>query len=131
MVWLCEWLLFICWPSKLKGKSMLIEKKENYKLIYSDENSFSKFYSSFLKKEKEFDKENLIVQISNEINITKEDFLLFLSIAKQKKENSTSLVIVYKDINIDDFPEDFNIVPTLVEAEDIIEMEAIERELGF
>jgi|AOAMet1_18_M0_10_1038524.scaffolds.fasta_scaffold36862_2 hypothetical protein len=131
MVWLCEWLLFICWLSKLKGKSMLIEKKENYKLIYSDENSFSKFYSSFLKKEKEFDKENLIVQISNEINITKEDFLLFLSIAKQKKENSTSLVIVYKDINIDDFPEDFNIVPTLVEAEDILEMEAIERELGF
>lgn len=131
MVWLLEWLLFICWPGKLKGKSMLIEKKENYKLIYSDENSFSKFYSSFLKKEKEFDKENLIVQISNEINITKEDFLLFLSIAKQKKENSTSLVIVYKDINIDDFPEDFNIVPTLVEAEDIIEMEAIERELGF
>ena len=131
MVWLYEWLLFICWPSKLKGKSMLIEKKENYKLIYSDENSFSKFYSSFLKKEKEFDKENLIVQISNDINITKEDFLLFLSIAKQKKENSTSLVIVYKDINIDDFPEDFNIVPTLVEAEDIIEMEAIERELGF
>ena len=131
MVWLCEWLLFICWLSKLKDKSMLIEKKENYKLIYSDENSFSKFYSSFLKKEKEFDKENLIVQISNEINITKEDFLLFLSIAKQKKENSTSLVIVYKDINIDDFPEDFNIVPTLVEAEDILEMEAIERELGF
>ena len=131
MAWLLEWLLFICWPSKLKGKSMLIEKKENYKLIYSDENSFSKFYSSFLKKEKEFDKENLIVQISNEINITKEDFLLFLSIAKQKKENSTSLVIVYKDINIDDFPEDFNIVPTLVEAEDIIQMEAIERELGF
>ena len=131
MVWLLEWLLFICWPSKLKGKSMLIKKKENYKLIYSDENSFSKFYSSFLKKEKEFDKENLIVQISNDIDITKEDFLLFLSIAKQKKENSTSLVIVYKDINIDDFPEDFNIVPTLVEAEDIIEMEAIERELGF
>ena len=131
MAWLLEWLLFICWPSKLKGKSMLIEKKENYKLIYSDENSFSKFYSSFLKKEKEFDKENLIVQISNDINITKEDFLLFLSIAKQKKENSTSLVIVYKDINIDDFPEDFNIVPTLVEAEDIIQMEAIERELGF
>ena len=131
MAWLLEWLLFICWPSKLKGKSMLIEKKENYKLIYSDENSFSKFYSSFLKKEKEFDKENLIVQISNDIDITKEDFLLFLSIAKQKKENSTSLVIVYKDINIDDFPEDFNIVPTLVEAEDILEMEAIERELGF
>ena len=32
---------------------------------------------------------------------------------------------------MDDFPEDFNIVPTLIEAEDIIEMENMERELGF
>ena len=32
---------------------------------------------------------------------------------------------------MDDFPEYFNIVPTLIEAEDIIEMEAMERELGF
>ena len=32
---------------------------------------------------------------------------------------------------MDDYPEDFNIVPTLIEAEDIIEMENMERELGF
>lgn len=32
---------------------------------------------------------------------------------------------------MDDFPENFNIVPTLIEAVDILEMEAMERELGF
>jgi hypothetical protein len=34
-------------------------------------------------------------------------------------------------VNVDDFPETFNIVPTLVEAEDVIEMENIQRDLGF
>jgi hypothetical protein len=34
-------------------------------------------------------------------------------------------------MNADDFPENFNIVPTLIEAEDILEMENMERELGL
>ncbi|MGK0448376.1 MAG: hypothetical protein ACJA2M_002166 [Polaribacter sp.] len=38
---------------------------------------------------------------------------------------------MYNNINIHDFPENFNIVPSLIEAEDILEMEAMERELGF
>jgi hypothetical protein len=54
-----------------------------------------------------------------------------LNIAEQKKENGTSFVVIYKTINIDDLPDNFNIVPTLIEAEDILEMEAMERELGF
>jgi hypothetical protein len=52
-------------------------------------------------------------------------------VAKSKKENGTSFVIISRSFNVDDFPDTFNIVPTIEEAEDIIEMEAIERELGF
>ena len=40
-------------------------------------------------------------------------------------------MLVNSDANVSSFPENFNIVPTLQEAEDILEMEAIERELGF
>jgi hypothetical protein len=110
---------------------MLIEKKEKYTLISSDENPFSEFYNAFSKKENGLDKENLILHIFNKINISKDDYLLLLSVTQQQKENGTSFVMVYNTINIDDFPENFNIVPTLIEAEDIIEMEAMERELGF
>ncbi len=110
---------------------MIIEKKTNYTLISSDENSFKEFYTSFLNTEKELQKEHLILEVSNNINTTTEDFLLFLSVSDNKKENGTSFVIVNTAINVDDFPETFNIVPTLQEAEDILEMEAIERELGF
>ena len=51
--------------------------------------------------------------------------------AEQKKENGTSFVVLNSSVNADDFAENLNIVPTLQEAEDILEMETIERELGF
>jgi hypothetical protein len=110
---------------------MIIDKKENYTLISSDEKSFSDFYTYFLKKGNGLDKENLILNIFCEINISKKDYILLSNISQQKKENGTSFVIIYNNINIDDFPENFNIVPSLIEAEDILEMEAMERELGF
>lgn len=110
---------------------MIIEKKEKYTLISSDETSFSDFYNSFIKKITFFEKQHLVIQISDNIYVKTEEFLLFLSIAEQKKENGTSFVILKDNINVDHFPDNFNIVPTLIEAVDIIEMEAMERELGF
>lgn len=110
---------------------MQIEKKSTYTLIASTEKEFANFYDSFLKNVVTFKKEHLVLQISEDINITNEDFLLFLDIAEEKKENGTSFVVICTTVDVDDFPETFNIVPTLLEAEDILEMEAIERELGF
>ncbi len=110
---------------------MQVEKRENYTLITSDEKLFSDFYNSFLKEIKSLEKEHLILEILDDVNSSSKDFLLFLNIAKQKKEDGTSFVIVNNKVNIDDFPETFNIVPTFQEAEDVLEMEAIERELGF
>jgi hypothetical protein len=110
---------------------MLIEKKQNYILISSDENSFSDFYTSFLKEEKTFKNDHLVLQFSTKINMIKDNFLVFLECSRLKKESGTSFVIINSSVNVDEFPEDFNIAPTLIEAEDILEMEAIERELGF
>ena len=53
---------------------------------------------------------------------------------KQMKPHIDKLVkegYSIEEIDIDDFPESINIVPTLQEAKDIMEMEAIERDLGF
>ncbi|MDG1227894.1 MAG: hypothetical protein P8P15_07955 [Polaribacter sp.] len=110
---------------------MKVEKKNNYTVILSDEETFSQFYKSFLIGNKKFQKENLIIVISDNFTPSREEFLLFSKISEQKKESGRSFVIVSANIDIDDFPDYFNIVPTLQEAEDVIEMEAIERELGF
>ncbi|MHB0755035.1 hypothetical protein [Polaribacter sp. M15] len=110
---------------------MQIIKKNKYTLISSDENSFTDFYASFLNTLPQLEKEHIIIEISNKINIKKEDFLLFLATAEQKKDSGTSFVIINAMVNVDDLPENLNIVPTLIEAEDILEMETMERELGF
>ncbi|AUC85036.1 hypothetical protein CW731_06925 [Polaribacter sp. ALD11] len=110
---------------------MIVSKKPKYTLISSDENSFKEFQNVLFEKINSFQKENLILQISEDINIENKDFLLFLDTAEQKLQNGTSFVVVNSTVNVDDFPENLNIVPTLQEAEDILEMEAIERELDF
>ncbi len=110
---------------------MLITKKDTYTLISSDENSLKEFQNSLDDKVNKLEKEHLILHISEDINVDNKDFLLFLNIAEQKQQNGTSFVVINSSINVDDFPENLNIVPTLQEAEDILEMEAIERELGF
>lgn len=110
---------------------MQIEKNKNYILISSDENLFDEFYKLFTSLEQEFIDKHIIIQFSNNINTTKEDYLLFLEMAERKKKKGTSFAVVNTSENIDNFPDYFNIVPTLQEAIDILEMEAMERELGF
>lgn len=110
---------------------MKIEKKETYSYILSDEKSFKMFFSNFKEAVESLQKEHIILHFLDDININKEDFSLFLDISAHKKEYGTSFVIIYKNINVDDIPETINIVPTLTEAIDVLEMEAMERELGF
>ena len=54
---------------------------------------------------------------------------LFLNIANDKRENGTSFVLIITGINIDDVPDEINVVPTMIEAFDTLEMDAIERDL--
>ncbi|KOY50770.1 hypothetical protein [Polaribacter dokdonensis] len=110
---------------------MKIDQNSKYTLLYADEENIKVFLEKLNNELDNLEKENIIVTFSDNFKRKKEDFLLFLDIAAHKKELGTSFVLVYKDIDADDYPEDFNIVPTLTEAEDILDMEAMERELGF
>lgn len=110
---------------------MLITRKDNYTLISSDGNSLKEVQTLLFENIKSFEKVHLVVQISKKVKIDAKEFLLFVNVAEQKQQNGTSFVIVNTTVNVNDFPEILNIVPTLQEAEDILEMEAIERELGF
>ncbi len=101
--------------------------KENYTLITVDKASFSTFQQQL----NDLKSNHLIVEVSENLNIDEEKISLFLNIAVDFKTNGTSFVVIKSGINIDDFPENLNIVPTLQEAEDVLEMEAIERDLGF
>jgi len=110
---------------------MKVDKREKYTLLTPELNSFKNFYEEFSKNFINFYEDHIILQLSSFNSLTNDDFLLFLNKATKKEANGTSFVIVSTNADVDELPEQLNIVPTLIEAEDILEMEAIERELGL
>ena len=97
------------------------EKNENIK----------NFLKDFNKNLSNFKNENLILDFSNDINIDLEEILLFSQHSAVHKKNDNSFVLVYNGMNIDKIPLELVAVPTMKEAEDIIELENIERDLGI
>ncbi|MCF6351364.1 MAG: ribonuclease Z [Flavobacteriaceae bacterium] len=93
----------------------------NYKLIKPKK---IKEVFPFIKK---FKTKNIIIDLSKlKTNLNKNEILIFKEIAINKKENSTSFIII--DTNIEEL-EEVNVVPTLQEAIDIIEIDEMIRDL--
>lgn len=74
---------------------------------------------------------HLIIDLSSNLKISIKDINLFLPIAKSYKKEKKSLIIVAPSIDFNKISDKMTVVPTLQEAHDIIEMEEIERDLGF
>mgnify|MGYP000697276844 CR=1 FL=1 len=110
---------------------MKISKKENYTLITATENSFTSFFNVFISDKLDHVTTHKVVQLSENLNTKIENLFLFLDVANNHRANGISFVVIVKGIDIDDVPEEINIVPTITEAKDLLEMEAIERDLGF
>ena len=75
--------------------------------------------------------DNIIVELSAQAGLDLNGVLGFLDVSDKHRKAKKSFVLVVKDFDIDDAPEELIIVPTLQEAHDVIEMEEIERDLGF
>lgn len=110
---------------------MILDKTENYTLIKSEEDSIQGFLNEFDKQYSKLKNEHLIIDFSEIFNVEIEELMLFLKLSTNHKKNGTSFVLILDGIDIDLIPEEINVVPTLTEAIDIIEMDAIERDLGF
>ena len=110
---------------------MITTKTEKYTLIKPTSNSVSEFLTTFNSGYSEFSDNHLIIDLSEKFNITIKELMLFLKVSTQHRNNGTSFVVICNGVDIDDIPDEINVVPTLTEAIDILEMDAIERDLGF
>ncbi|MCF6279082.1 MAG: hypothetical protein L3J14_01915 [Flavobacteriaceae bacterium] len=111
---------------------MQIDKKEAYTILTPTEKSTGNFYDSLSKEIAKLKNEHVLINFSENFNINASEILLFLDIATEKRENGTSFVLIISGIEIDDVPDEISVVPTMVEALDTLEMDAIERDLmGF
>jgi hypothetical protein len=75
--------------------------------------------------------DNLIVSLTSLNKIPLEHIVEFLQISNKHRKAKHSFVIVTDKADLDEMPDEIIVVPTMQEAYDIIEMEEIERDLGF
>lgn len=74
---------------------------------------------------------NIILDLTQHGSLTLNELLIFLQLSNRHRKSKKSFVLVVKDFDFSDAPDEMVVVPTLLEAHDIIEMEEIERDLGF
>jgi hypothetical protein len=111
---------------------MKINAHDNFVVVKENSNDLENFV--FLLKPLlpiQLKDKNLIIDLLDNKLISLKDLLLFKNISDAHKEANKSFVIVNDALNANSLPEEIMVVPTLQEAEDMIEMEEIERELEF
>ena len=110
---------------------MIVTEKENYK-IFADEKDSVEEFASFLERiHHNFKDDNVVVDILKYGELHLDELLKFLDLSNRHRQGKRSFVLANDAINIDKVPAELVVVPTLPEAEDIIQMEEIERDLGF
>lgn len=107
---------------------MTVKQHPKFVLISLSQETFS---ADSLSEIVTFYKEQNIVLDTNYTHILKKNVSLFLKLSKQCSKNGTSFVIFDTENASNEVHDNLNIVPTLIEAEDLIDMEHIERQLGF
>ena len=81
--------------------------------------------------QQDYKNSNIILDISNFQKLKPKDLNGFVSFVKIQNANKKSFVIVISDFDFTKTSDKINIVPTIQEAFDVIEIEEIERDLGF
>ncbi len=110
---------------------MEVEKRSNYTYINVKKSTKNDFLLHLKEKFITFVDEHLILDLSNITHFTEKEVFLLKEFALKSRENGTSFVVISDVLDAGILEGKLNVVPTLNEAEDFVEMEAIERELGF
>lgn len=110
---------------------MKSEIKDNHVLVTDEKDDMCGFAQFLTNIFEQFENKNVIVDLQKYKSATLQDFLCFLELSNKHRSDKNSFVIVNSSMSSEEIPEELMVVPTLQEAEDVVQMEEIERDLGF
>ncbi|MEZ4875522.1 MAG: ribonuclease Z [Flavobacteriaceae bacterium] len=111
---------------------MKITQHKNYTLLEDDHGAYTDFVPYVSEQVlTHFKGKNVVIDLLKYTHISLDELLLLLPLSNAHRARKHSLVLINNAIDPDDIPDEMIVVPTLQEAEDMIEMEEIERDLGF
>lgn len=110
---------------------MKVEEKGHTIIIRDTKGDSVAFLMKVTHEYKSFENHNLIIDISQDTNISLKEIKSFELLSKQHRKARKSFVLVVAATDFNALPATLIVVPSIREAHDIIEMEEIERDLGF
>jgi hypothetical protein len=110
---------------------MKVNQKNHTVTIKDTQGDFTSFLMKVTHQYKTFEKHNIIIDLLHHKDLTVSDIKFLLPLSKQHKKAKKSFIVVISDLDYNAVPKKLFVVPSILEANDIIEMEEIERDLGF
>ncbi|MFM1878500.1 MAG: hypothetical protein RLZZ241_1366 [Bacteroidota bacterium] len=110
---------------------MLLEQQGNIVIVSQAGISAVTFLEKFNKAYLDLAPNNLIINLLELGLLEAPDILLFKAVSAAHRKKGKSFVLVSDAISYEAVPDEICLVPTIQEAFDVIEMEEIERDLGF
>lgn len=110
---------------------MKVEQKGHTTIIKDTESDYLHFVDKLTSQYNSYKNTNLILDITHDKSVDLVGLKSFTELSKTHKKNKKSLVIVAAEIDFNKVPSTLQVVPSILEAHDLIEMDEIERDLGF
>jgi hypothetical protein len=110
---------------------MKVDQKGHTTIIKDTHNNVEVFVEKITNEYHVFQGQNLILDVSQDKAISNADLANFKELAKTHKKAKKSMIVVTDSVDFNKVPNYLNVVPSLLEAYDMIEMDEIERDLGF
>ncbi len=110
---------------------MTSKQTDTYTLLQDDQDDVCNFANFLTQIRDKFEDQNLVIDLLKYDALNLQELLCFLTLSNTHRASKRSFVIINKALPADEIPNELLVVPTVQEAQDIIEMEEIERDLGF
>jgi len=112
--------------------AMLSETNGPTTIITQDAgDTFASFVEQLTAGYDDFQNQHIIVDLSDGQELAIAELKAFLPFSKSHRKAKKSFVVVVPELDFNKTPAQLHVVPTRQEAYDLIEMEEIERDLGF
>jgi hypothetical protein len=108
---------------------MVIDKENGISIVLRENASLESFLEEFKQAYPGLRNDNLIINLVSFTNLGARELAPFLKLSDTHRARNKSFVLVTNRVSYDEVPGELNVVPTLQEAKDLIEMDEIERDL--
>jgi len=110
---------------------MIFEINYNIAIVHQNQSSVLSLNQEFEQNFELLQSKHVILCLDETQQLNKEFLSAISDLSNKFENNNRSFVVVSAALSSDDWPEDIVLAPTQQEAKDIIEMDEMQRDLGF